>query len=364
MKERLNAICPYFAMFPLDYPMDIIQRDNPAAVLDPFCGRGTTNLAARVNGVYSVGVDSSRVAYSIAASKMVSVTPEEICSECTELLDGPEPSDVPQGEFWDLMYKHDVLVDICKIREALLDDCSSPERTALRGIVMGALHGPLRAGGGSSYLSNQFPRTYASKPGYSVRFWKSKGYEHPPEVSVKEIVSVRARRYYSDDYGCPRGFILNKDSTRADTFREIESLTEGRKFDAVITSPPYLKMYTYIPDQWIRNWFVGGPEYVEYSLKDQIHDGADMFTEQLRSVWRNCASICKDGASLHIRFGKIGSDNNDPWSIIRDSLEGTGWKPMGMSEAGLPSKGKRQSDSFLKSNKNSYREIDVSAVLV
>ena len=70
------------------------------------------------------------------------------------------------------------------------------------------------------------------------------------------------------------------------------------------------------------------------------------------------------GGLPSLPLGKIGSDNHDPWSIIRDSLEGTDWEFIGMSEAGFPSKGKRQSDSFLKSNKNSYQEIDVSAVLV
>ena len=364
MGTKLNAICPYFAMFPLEYPADIISESKPSAVLDPFCGRGTTNLAARVSGVYSVGIDSSRVAYSIAASKMVSATPEDICNECAGLLSGPEPSHVPKGEFWEMMYRHDVLVDICKIREALLDDCTSPERIALRGIIMGALHGPMRADGGSSYFSNQFPRTYASKPGYSVKYWKTKGYALPPDVSVKDVVAVRAKRYYSDDYGSPNGFILNKDSTEAVTFKEVELLAGEREFDAVITSPPYLGMYTYIPDQWIRNWFVGGPESVEYSLNGQIHDGVDMFTKQLQLVWRNCADVCKKGARLHIRFGKIGSNKHDPVSIILNSLEGTDWGHIKTSDAGTPSKGRRQSDLFLGSNKNSYREIDVSAVLV
>ena len=43
--HRLNAVCPYFTMFPLEFPLRILaeaQADH--WVLDPFCGRGTTLL--------------------------------------------------------------------------------------------------------------------------------------------------------------------------------------------------------------------------------------------------------------------------------------------------------------------------------
>ena len=64
----LNAICPYFTMFPLGFPLRILRERAARAdwVLDPFCGRGTTNYAARVLGLPSLGVDSSPVAVAIA----------------------------------------------------------------------------------------------------------------------------------------------------------------------------------------------------------------------------------------------------------------------------------------------------------
>lgn len=39
-------------------------------------------------------------------------------------------------------------------------------------------------------------------------------------------------------------------------------------------SPPYYGMRTYLPDQWLRLWFLGGPDYVEHQLK---HSGAVSF---------------------------------------------------------------------------------------
>ncbi len=41
-------------------------------VIDPFCGRGTTNFAARLLEMPSVGVDSSPVAAALAKAKLVS----------------------------------------------------------------------------------------------------------------------------------------------------------------------------------------------------------------------------------------------------------------------------------------------------
>jgi DNA modification methylase len=46
-----NAICPYYTMFPLEYPMRIIRKHKSAnpVILDPFCGRGTTIYAEIVS---------------------------------------------------------------------------------------------------------------------------------------------------------------------------------------------------------------------------------------------------------------------------------------------------------------------------
>ena len=45
----------------------------------------------------------------------------------------------------------------------------------LRAICLGALHGPLsKSPDQRGYFSNQMPRTFASKPDYSVRFWRER----------------------------------------------------------------------------------------------------------------------------------------------------------------------------------------------
>src|SRR6266567_1828887 len=125
-KITLNGICPYFTMFPLEFPYSILNNlASPKEwVLDPFCGRGTTNYAARILGLPSIGVDSSRVAAAIAGAKLANTTPYAIIDEACRILDG-SALDVPVGKFWDLAFHEDVLLKICRLREALLADCGA-----------------------------------------------------------------------------------------------------------------------------------------------------------------------------------------------------------------------------------------------
>lgn len=72
----------------------------------------------------------------------------------------------------------------------------------------------------------------------------------------------------------------------------------------IVTSPPYYGMRTYIPDQWLRMWFLGGEPTVCYSSEKQItHGSPDEFAEQLRTVWRNVGTAAADDAKMVIRFG-------------------------------------------------------------
>ena len=61
-KFAFNAICPYYTMFPLEYPLRILRKHTggDSVVLDPFCGRGTTIYAARMLGFESLGLTPRR----------------------------------------------------------------------------------------------------------------------------------------------------------------------------------------------------------------------------------------------------------------------------------------------------------------
>lgn len=347
-------------MFPLEFPLSILARRAASSdwVLDPFSGRGTTNYAARLLGLRSVGIDSSPVAVALTEAKLANATPAAITSCAVKILrQSTLPVDVPLGEFWSRAFDPTVLQSICRIRNALLENCRSAARKALRAVVMGALHGP-RTKSVPSYLSNQCTRTYAPKPRYAIKFWRARKLV-PPTVDVPEVIRLRAERYYSSQPSA-QGIVLCGDSREPSTFRRLGD-TRARW---VVTSPPYYGMRTYIPDQWLRNWFLGGPSQVEYSNERQLaHGSPDAFSEQLRSVWRNLATVVTPDARLIVRFGGITDRKAIPLQILRDSFKSSPWVLTTLRRAGSADSGKRQAIHFGAAQNTPTTEYDAWARL-
>jgi len=274
------------------------------------------------------------------------------------LRDVPEPSDVPDGEFWMWAFHSDVLPLLCRLREGLLVNCRSDARRALRAIILGALHGPRRKSR-PSHFSNQSQRTYAPKPRYAVTFWQKHNLI-PEPVDVLEIVRERAERYYSNE-AIASGKIVHGDSRK----KVFARAAGGQKADWIITSPPYYGLRTYLPDQWLRHWFLGGPSEVDYSADGQIlHSSPEAFASDLRQVWRNVGKISAPGARLVVRFGGINDRKADPLSIIKVSLEGSGFDLLTITSAGSASSGQRQALYFSRLSDEARQEHDIWATKV
>lgn len=356
----LNGICPYFTMFPLDFPYSILKRHAAPGewIIDPFCGRGTTNYASRLLGFPSIGIDSSPVAAALTEAKLANCSPGSILRAAQRILDEvTEPNVVPNGPFWDWAYHKDVLNQLCRMREGLLSNCRSQSRKALRAVLLGALHGPLPKTK-RSYFSNQSPRTYAPKPGYAVRYWKRVGLR-PPFVDVLDVIAERATRYYAHQ---PRGVgtVIKGDSRANSVF---EALIADFRVGWVITSPPYYGMRTYLPDQWLRMWFLGAKPVVDYSNECQLaHSSPVEFASQMRAVWLNVGRIARSGARMIVRFGAINDRKIDSKSLLKMSLEGSGWRLQTILSAGRATLGRRQLHQFSRPVRSAIEEHDFWAV--
>ncbi|MBL0869723.1 MAG: DNA modification methylase [Phycisphaerales bacterium] len=358
LNTALNAVCPYFTMFPLEFPYRILQQyaSRGEAVLDPFAGRGTTLYAARLNGLPAYGIDSNPVAVAISQAKLANTSSGRVIRACATILDEYRtPKRVPTGDFWKNAFHEDVLHMLCRLREGLLENCESDARKALRAILLGALHGPLNKCE-PSYFSNQCPRTFAPKPAYAVTFWRKRRLL-PPDVDIVSIVRRRAQRCFADEVTVASGVALQGDSQRASSF------VLPKRVSWIVTSPPYYGMRTYIPDQWLRWWFLGGPDTVDYSNAHQLaHTSQTVFGDGLRQVWSNCASVAKPGCRLVVRFGAINDRKVDPAQLIKESLQDSAWRLLTLRNAGSASAGKRQADTFVSSS-DPIEEYDVWATL-
>ena len=248
----------------------------------------------------------------------------------------------------------EVLQALCRYREVLSVDCSAPAQIALRGIILGALHGP-RQKTVAMYLSNQCPRTYAPKPGYAVRFWKNRGLV-PEYRDVLDVIERRARRYYGEQ-PLGGGVVRLADSRSSESVAPSDSES---LYDWVITSPPYYGMRTYVPDQWLRNWFLGGAATVDYSNRGQIaHSNPEGFASDLRAVWNNAAAVTRSTAKLVVRFGGISDRCIEPLALLKESFRGSNWRVATIRQAGSARAGRRQADTFLRSRTQPTAEYDV-----
>jgi hypothetical protein len=118
---QLNAICPYYTMFPLEYPLGIMSkyRRRSPIVLDPFRGRGTMLYAARKLGINAFGLDTSPVAAAIAQAKLASAALDDVMGWGEELV-SQSPRDVPDNTFFRSAFANSTLVKLCSLRAGLL----------------------------------------------------------------------------------------------------------------------------------------------------------------------------------------------------------------------------------------------------
>ena len=130
-------------------------------------------------------------------------------------------------------------------------------------------------------------------------------------------------------------------------------------------------MRTYVADQWLRNWFVGGPPEVPYGSEGQLarQPSQAAFVSALAAVWRAVANRCTPEGHLVIRFGALPSAKVSPEKLIVASLReaGVGWLVRDVRPVGVPSRHRRQAEQFNSTGRvvgRAVDEIDVMAELV
>lgn len=365
--NALNAICPYYTMFPLEYPLKTLLKYKKLQpiVLDPFCGRGTTLFAARKMQLTAWGIDSSPIAVAIAKAKLASYDIGEVLNLARKTIQSCVPREIPDTPFFRDAYHQSTLRDLCALREGLLQtELETDSSVMLTATILGCLHGPInKTIENAAYFSNQMPRTYASKPDYAVKYWQKNGFV-APQVNVLNVIERKLNRLADTPKTETNDFkqVLLGDSQQYETFTRVPS-----DISVVITSPPYYGMRTYVQDQWLRNWFLGGPSMIDYASGTQLHHGGQVaFAESLGSVWRNIADSSTNDLHMHVRFGIIPSAKVDAKKLFVSSLEASQakWRIVSTRSAKSSEAGKRQADQMKSGAPAAAIEYDFHVVRV
>ena len=227
-------------------------------MLDPFSGRGTVPLQARVEGRRTVSNDLNPLAYALSRAKAnpptwIAVERFLRKIESSYHRTGHSKPDAPEDIR--MLYHPNTLRQISYLRSYLLRKRLAswcPEELMVGGALAGIMHGSHRRDGTSQYLSISMPNTFSMSPMY-VKKYIAENKLDAPDQDVFECLRDKLARLYLDDINGPDGrtFMLDAPSLL------MKGSIRPSSVDLIVTSPPYLRVVNYGTANWIRLWLLG-----------------------------------------------------------------------------------------------------------
>lgn len=116
--KKLDRIHPYPAKFTIDLALEYVSKyADDKAVLDPFCGSGTTLLAAKQLGKISFGFDINCVAYLITQAKLLNFTKDELsCLKKFNIRENENTHNYESIRHW---FKDEVITALSNIKNSI-----------------------------------------------------------------------------------------------------------------------------------------------------------------------------------------------------------------------------------------------------
>jgi len=302
-EARWARFGPYYAMFPLDFAFEIVEKYSKKGdfIIDPFAGRCSSIYAGGVLGRHSLGIEINPVGWLYGTVKLNPADKDEVIDRLFEIYNkrnyyGRSIEKMPV--FYRMCYCDEVLKFLLAARKNLNWEKDNIDAT-LMSILLVYLHGKLGEG-----LSNQMRMTKSMGLNYSIKWWERKGLTNPPEIHPLEFIIKKIEWRY--EKGRPNVFdsqVVFGDSTTALGDIVPKAINTGIKFSLLFTSPPYYSVTDYYADQWLRLWLLGGPE--KPKLLQDKHKGRFVSKEDyynlLDSVFGNCATVMDDKSTIYVR---------------------------------------------------------------
>lgn len=314
----LHSICPYFAMFPPGFvERYVLAFTEPGAVVfDPFSGRGTTIFESLLLDRKAFGLDINPVAACVSAAKADPPTRgalirrlDELCAQLAEI----EDVQVPSSDFFEACFAPSTLRQLMFLRGELRWKTSKVDRF-IAAMALGCLHGESHKS--RNCFSNRMPRTISTKPDYSVRWWKDKGFTAPE----RDVFSILAAQV---DFRLARGTPALVGEARLGDVRSATSMFRKLRgtVKLVVTSPPYLDTTDYGEDQWLRLWFLGGAERPKGGIfADARHNTSSAYWTFLTAAWNGISGLLAPDCTIVIRIGGMSFAQQDLEAGLMSSL--------------------------------------------
>lgn len=277
--HTMHTMCPYQGMFPPRLAHYFINRYSEPGdlVTDPFSGRGTTTLQARVEGRRTISNDLSPLGYVLSAAKAnppswTAISKHVDHMERTFKRQSPRSVDVPNDIR--MLFHANTLRQIVFCREHLLRTPLlkwTPEQLMLAGALAGILHGAHRLDGTSMYLSISMPNTFSMSPTYVEKYIEEHNLKKIDQ-NVFDCLRNKLARIYLDSIDGPAGSAFSQDAPKLLASKVIDA----NSVDLVVTSPPYLRVVNYGTSNWIRLWLLGINEVSRHGGSGRLALNSDL----------------------------------------------------------------------------------------
>jgi DNA modification methylase len=301
---RWSGIGPYYAMFPRDFALNVIEKYSEVghSVLDPFAGRGTSIYAAAMLNRQGYGIEISPVGWIYGKAKLNPANKKNLLKRNQEIgelsHDQIEPEIEELSEFFSYCYSDKVLRYLVAARKHLRWKTNSTD-TTLMALILVNLHGRREAS-----LSNQMRQSKAMHPDYSIRWWRDRNMTPPDIDPVSFMIDRIEWRYAKDIKIFKESKMILGDSTSKlkNLVKEVKS-NKQKPFNLLFTSPPYYKITNYHYDQWIRLWMLGNacrPTWTGERCKGKFESKSDYET-LLYEIFSECLKVMSEKAIVYVR---------------------------------------------------------------
>lgn len=326
--EDLHSLHPYPAKFIPEIPRTIIQALAPrvgTAVLDPFCGSGTSLVEAQRAGFQAVGVDLNPVAILLSRVK-TEPFPTDIgrsLSEVAERVLSAEAVRVPAIPRLDHWFKPDVQIALARLARAI--GLVTPEHRDVLRLAMSSI---------IVRVSNQDSDTrYAAVD---------------KKVSGADVIGLfvkSAQRISATLSSRPAG--TRQCKVIEGDILKVSPDSIGHDVGLVVTSPPYPNAYEYWLYHKYRMWWLGfDPLFVKeheigaraHFFGGKKHSAAD-FERQMAGLAKLLEKVLVRGghACFVVGRSRIHGLDVDNAGIIADACSQVGIAPIHRIERAIRS---------------------------
>lgn len=230
--SRLSTLHPYPAMVPDKLATNLCEKyvKPNDRVLDPFCGTGRIIIAASEVGAFSIGIDVNPLAILIAEAKTKNIIPESLLEIIQELRYGEEEN--LSHNFYNLEFGRKVDWFSTKANFELQSIISwinkkrfnEPELSLLAVILSATVRDV-------SYCRNKQWKLHR------MTLIEREGFYLSPWIVVKKRLQAVYQELLSLDQ--LKGLCRVTTGDSKNLYNILKNMGENKKFDVVMTSPPY-----------------------------------------------------------------------------------------------------------------------------